>query len=487
MSTFELCEECLLSNKQTPATYFCKECKPSVYLCVKHHKQIHSNFLTKSHLVTPLLIDRLPKTFNICLEHDSEFKTICYDCNCLCCFECTLFKHKKHKMEKIALVDPKKMKVKEVNPKRLQMATQSANKKVNFYQKEFSELLNEHKSLINKIHEKFDTYNEEIDEKEKKLIRQIEQFDQKNQPSPDLGHVDHLKLEKMNVIRKDYLVQGSLVSDQFVPLGGAVGIRLDLVNSEHRALYNVKSVVFDVKLILKKPTIEKQFKEELVSNEQWDFKLDEEFQDYDKFEDNEKYKLNEKTEKSIYLYNFEPHQTGSYKIQLFLNNELAGTIENKFLIYEHERWSSTKKGTYVQLNENTQQVSTNNSRDSQGGKETIHGQQDLTQGFHHFCIRIDSTQVNWYHIGVKSKNKNNRAWSHGYIYNPYHVLKSHNYNSSYGEKCQKDDIITIQIDMDNKVLSFFRNLTYLGVAFKNLPNEVSLCLDIYQNPVITLL
>ncbi|KAJ3451056.1 hypothetical protein M0812_05096 [Anaeramoeba flamelloides] len=66
-------------------------------------------------------------------------------------------------------------------------------------------------------------------------------------------------------------------------------------------------------------------------------------------------------------------------------------------------------------------------------------------------------------------------WS-GDIISPFEGSKW----TEYGEECTQGDIITLIIDPQNKTISFEKNKKNFGVAFKTIPENISLILDIWK-------
>jgi hypothetical protein len=52
-------------------------------------------------------------------------------------------------------------------------------------------------------------------------------------------------------------------------------------------------------------------------------------------------------------------------------------------------------------------------------------------------------------------------------------------SSSYGQSYRTGDVITLQLDMDARTLSYMKNGTSLGVAFTDLPDQVYPAFSLY--------
>jgi len=144
------------------------------------------------------------------------------------------------------------------------------------------------------------------------------------------------------------------------------------------------------------------------------------------------------------------------------------------------KWNSKKTSSHLKLHRDKVTITNKGSNNTW---QCAVGRQEFRRGRHSFAVEMmkDASTTNTWRVIVgvvpQSFDVKETGWlgsqsSWGYIAGTGGKCHNEGKSEDYGEKYGHRDVITVELDFDNKTITFYKNGKSQGVAFRNLKGPV---------------
>ncbi|KAJ3434067.1 hypothetical protein M0812_20126 [Anaeramoeba flamelloides] len=538
--------ETLKTNEETdfkcngcssPAVIFCKEClevNGSSYYCLNCSKVIHNLKMFKNHTLQNITqnnqITKKTKNekFRFCKKHNKKLKVFCFDDKKMLCHKCAFSEHEGHHLKIISLAADSYKNIYlptstqigtliEKNSNFVKLISKSSKEVKSLEETQLKNIENGFSEIIKILLKKKKTIQNEIIERSKGQIEKlngiffqkkdiIEQYKEilKNLeliktkeliktdpvlyfhyilPIMDVNFINEEELTlpiKIDSEEKHLNIGSVLTAIKSLKLSNIYSIKNSFVRIGRRRAFTPIMFLVEIRDHFGKHI--NKFKGEIgliIENQNGETLH---FTDFD-------LRPNE-GQPGIVFGNFKPKSNGTYKVtELHINDENK-IIDNLTFGYYNHSQTFHNAGRSIQIsNGNLSAIHVNSSfyksLDSQVAVNQV-----MVKGQYNFFFKIESRLTGCVSFGIVPQNSLQPAYKCGWtfcVYCPNRFACGKNLGN-WGEKFDRNDIIKINVNMDSKRMTIYKNNKKIGIVHKDFgDNLIMVCSLLPINSKISIL
>ncbi|KAJ3427237.1 hypothetical protein M0812_26817 [Anaeramoeba flamelloides] len=507
----------------SPAVIFCKEClevNGSSYYCLNCSKVIHNLKMFKNHTLQEITqnkqLIKITKNekFRFCKKHNKKLKVFCFDDKKMLCHKCAFSDHEGHHLKIISLAVESYKNIYFPTPTQIGSLIEKNTNFVKLISNSSKEVKSQQETQLKNVENGFSEIIEMLEKKKKTIQNEIiesskvqmeklnELFFQKKdtieQYKGILKNLDLIKTKKLiktdpvlyfhyilpimdvNFMNEEELKLPIKIDSQEKSLN--IGSVLRVIKSLKLSnIYSIKNcfvrigrrrtftpIIFLVEIRNHLGKAIKNFKGEII--------LIIENQNGETHHFTDFYFRSNEGQPGIVFGSFEPKSNGIYKVtKLHINDEVKIIDNLAFEYYNHSHtFKSSGAGRSIMISNGNLSAMHIESNYYKALDSQVALNQLMVKGKYNFCFRIESHLTGCVSFGVIPKNSVQPAYKCGWtfcVYCPNRFACGKNLGK-WGEKFSKNDIIKINVNMDSKRMTVYKNNKKIGIVHKNFGNDL---------------